>query len=413
MRNRLGKWTRNPKVNLYGCAFFLGVNLTLAIRYTVTDGHELQYVIHWLAVVLLVPATLGWVRRLQQQNGGVFWIPKVKLTRQFPTRKSGPYIAQCGNQEVKVGPGPYWADGFRKPGDLDWEGALKLATEEVVEKYRDGKLRQREDRKTRKRIFKEARRGHRENAAEDPSGAVEGTGFEPGDLPTAAKISRTITAAGGLCAPLPRYATTATSPGLTIHSTHVSLHTEAPDDDATRPPEPDEELDTYTIPVWGFRSWNLLDGGGVPKLGSLNSGRHVWTPGVNVATCQAGYDFQSLRGSVSVSVFMDANPHIPGDQCSCGFYAVRDVFDVPSGIIGGVVGWGKVVDGEKGWRAEKAAVAALLQASWASVEEQQKVEMLAELYNVPICLTLIDLADKTRELAEWMAGDDLLEGTVT
>lgn len=410
MRKRLSEWATNPRNGRWLCLCLVMAvwDLTDAIRYTV-NGRGFLAFYEWGLFVAMVACSVFWARRLREQNGGVLWIPKVKLERQFPTNKSGPYVVWCGDQGVKVGPGPYWADAFRKPGDLDWERALKLATEEVVEKYRVKKLQQRENRKIKRRILKEARRGHRGNATNDPSGAAEGADGEPGGQSPAAGSTNLAFAGGSFT--LSGVASSGLS-NLITGVTHLEFNTEPLDIRTVA--EPDEELDTYTIPVWGFRSWNLL-GGGVPKLGSLNSGRHVWTPGVNVAVCQAAdYEMRSSSGSVAFSIRSSGNwkVHVPGDNCTCGFYAVRDVFDVQPGIIGGVVGWGKVVDGEKGWRSEKAAVAALYRAPWASVEEQQKVEMLAELYNVPVCLTLIDLADKTRELAEWMAGDDLLTGDV-
>lgn len=396
MRKRLREWTRNPKFNLGWCVVFGVWDLVDAIRHTISG--KTGWAIFNCALFAMMVAFGGyWARRLREQNGGVLWIPKVRLRREGDGRE----FAWCGNQYVEVIPRPY---------------GLRRATEEVWFKYRDGKLAQRENRKTRRRILKEARRGHRGNATNDPSGATEGAGNKSGGQPPAKEGA--ITAAGGLCAPIGSITISGVASSglrnLLTGATHLSFPSvtiaTTSDDDTTQPPESDAELDTYTIPVWGFRSWQLLEGG-VPKLGSLNSGRHVWTPGVNVAVCQAGdFELRAMSGScLSVS---SPGLHVPGIRCSCGFYAVRDVFDVQPGIIGGVVGWGKVVDGEKGWRVEKAAVAALYRAPWGSVEEQKKVEMLAEMYNVPVCLTLIDLAEKTRELAEWMAGDDLLTGSV-
>lgn len=425
MRKRLGKfwkWIDKPKFWLVGSVVFGVWDLVDAIWYTVM-GRTGPAVYNWVLVGLMVWCCQYWARRLREQNGGVLWIPKVKLAQQFTNIGRGPWFVHCRNQYVEVGNGPYYQqDPVMKPGHPDWETALEVATEKVVEKYRKGVSLRKAQAKARRRILKEARRGHRGNAEDDPSGAVEGAGNEPGGQPTAAEIAsyassfNAITTAAGFTIPL----FTTASGGLAFQTPVVSQYAITsmgisndpglPDPD----PEPDEELDTYTIPVWGFRSWNLLDGG-VPKLGSLNSGRHVWTPGVNVAQCQAGgYEMKSMAGGLSVTY---PSPHhdrsqVPGADCQCGFYSVRDVFNVQPGIIGGVVGWGKVVDGEKGWRAEKAAVAALFRPPWGSVEEQQKVEMLAEMYNVPVCLTLIDLADRTRELAEWMAGDDLLTGSV-
>lgn len=151
----------------------------------------------------------------------------------------------------------------------------------------------------------------------------------------------------------------------------------------------------FVAPVWGYRGWRMDDSSPVAKLGSYRTGAYTdrsayfWRPGVNVATCNRE---------------KHAATAIPVESCSCGFYALRDPFAVSYGVLGGVVGWGRVIDGEEGWRAEKVAIAALYDR-----RADKLIREIADLYEVPICSSLDDLAVKTNELADWMGGADLLD----
>lgn len=163
---------------------------------------------------------------------------------------------------------------------------------------------------------------------------------------------------------------------------------------------------TYIAPVWGFRGWVLGDGP-IPQLHSYRS-RSTWVPGKNTALCDSYHDPYSRTSTLGCST-------VPGAQCSCGMYAVRDPVAVPQPrdlftVVGGAVGWGRIIDGKHGWRAEHAAVAALYCPPWTNIETRMRLDALAELFDVPLCSTLAELAKATEDLAKWMAGEDLIEG---
>lgn len=169
-----------------------------------------------------------------------------------------------------------------------------------------------------------------------------------------------------------------------------------------------QELDVYTAPVWGFRSWKVTPG--LPVLVSLNQGL-AWKPGRNEAICMNEDSY--VAGSSYSPLACDGN--IPNPYCGCGFYALRDFFDAVSygsggyESVGGVVGWGKVIDGSNGWRAQYAAVAALLALPVIKVKDvseaiASRLQFIANLYHVPLVSTIEDLVDETRKLAEWMEG---------
>jgi hypothetical protein len=173
----------------------------------------------------------------------------------------------------------------------------------------------------------------------------------------------------------------------------------------------DPEL-TVIAPVWGFRAW-ALHGEQLPRLHAQNGGfiadgpGPLWLPGKNGAFCNGGrYVYHRIGGTVPEPC------EVPSATCSCGFYAVRDPFQTYVGVLGGTVGWGKVIDGEEGWRSEFASVAALFCPPWIEGEQRQKLEFVAHHYGVPLCSTLEELAAKTEALANWMAGADLLQEAV-
>ncbi len=113
------------------------------------------------------------------------------------------------------------------------------------------------------------------------------------------------------------------------------------------------------VPVVGFRLCRVeLDESGEPWLTGIGSGSdYRWRPGRNKATCRpmgAGRARKAHR--------------VPGRYCGCGLYACTD----PAALIrtvgpqtdddltlAGVIGGGRVIVHERGWRAEYAKVVAI------------------------------------------------------
>lgn len=97
-------------------------------------------------------------------------------------------------------------------------------------------------------------------------------------------------------------------------------------------------------PVMGWRAWALFRGprGGSLRLQSITGGRTHWRPGETAhATCWR-------------PLFHRA----PAESCRCGLYGSRTVEMLRHAMDGTVVGnvamWGRIVEHERGFRAEYA-----------------------------------------------------------
>jgi hypothetical protein len=107
-------------------------------------------------------------------------------------------------------------------------------------------------------------------------------------------------------------------------------------------------------PLVGWRYWKVTSGG----LASLNVDGGYWPPGApHEATCK-GVPVPTLRG-----------PHVvPCEWCGCGIYAARDLETLKQLVypftdslfrrrriaVGEVALWGRVIEGERGYRAQYA-----------------------------------------------------------
>lgn len=183
----------------------------------------------------------------------------------------------------------------------------------------------------------------------------------------------------------------------------------------------DAELDVVTKPVVGYRFWS--PGSPLPYLISSFNGT-PWKPGRNQAHCFASYETRAKGGAyvVAFTEEWDGAPHDDPNHL-CGLHAVVDPYKSMYGngagtIFGGVVGWGKVVEGPLGWRAQFAQVAAILETpifledvvdrtTIMGSELPTKPGYAAELYGVPLVHSLEALTEKTEQMASWMAGEDL------
>lgn len=100
-------------------------------------------------------------------------------------------------------------------------------------------------------------------------------------------------------------------------------------------------------PIGGFRFCSLEEDGNNLRLTSLGGGSY-WEPGVNVATCRVGRKHSA-----------------PQRACACGFYACLDLTALlktvgpTDEVLCAVIGGGRVVVHERGWRAQYAEIIAL------------------------------------------------------
>jgi hypothetical protein len=107
-------------------------------------------------------------------------------------------------------------------------------------------------------------------------------------------------------------------------------------------------------PVVGWRYWKVTSGG----LASLNVDGGYWPP-------QAPHDAKCRVGPLAVSHAADVVPH---ESCGCGIYAARDLETLKQLVypfldplfrrrriaVGEVMLWGRVIEGSRGYRAQRA-----------------------------------------------------------
>lgn len=125
-----------------------------------------------------------------------------------------------------------------------------------------------------------------------------------------------------------------------------------------------------TGPVVGWRIWGVGPEG---RLRSMNI-PYSWPAGPGRAQCL-----------YSVATHREPPPVL---ACGCGFYAMSSPDDAirlrpefPMTVAGVVLGWGRVIVHETGWRSEWAQIAALLIPPWGTTPIH---EALARSYRVPL-----------------------------
>jgi hypothetical protein len=111
----------------------------------------------------------------------------------------------------------------------------------------------------------------------------------------------------------------------------------------------------YIEPVLGWRVWLVVEHRGALRLGSVLY-PNVWEPRRDMA---AGCDLPSDAGSLHLP---------PHGECTCGLYAAASVTDAISyfdgygqnskrpvyRVVGRVSLWGRIIEGDRGWRASHA-----------------------------------------------------------
>jgi hypothetical protein len=124
----------------------------------------------------------------------------------------------------------------------------------------------------------------------------------------------------------------------------------------------------------GWRSWKPVDTPAGWRLASPLRPGVVWPPDAALtARCMGSRTMDHVVAPV------------PDPRCSCGLYAVRDPTDVVTRgddtLVGCVALWGRVVEGERGWRASQGFPLLLLSPSRVHAGLGRE---LAETYGVPV-----------------------------
>jgi hypothetical protein len=169
-------------------------------------------------------------------------------------------------------------------------------------------------------------------------------------------------------------------------------------------------MDEMIVPdiIGKIEGWRLftLDSSGLKSY----SANYYWKPGVNEATCiSAGQKIQTVwkngpNGKLIEETVM-THTSIPDPDCGCGFWIYKKYetcknkthYNLGNNFFGGlgsftksfyidgmVNGWGKVIEGEDGYRTEFAEIVKLYTHDKMGGAEKNMVVATAQKYNVPI-----------------------------
>jgi hypothetical protein len=132
-----------------------------------------------------------------------------------------------------------------------------------------------------------------------------------------------------------------------------------PEERNTNDMQPAEAAEQLSEPIAGWRTWNLSEDPPTgPLLHPVGPGVDAWWPGQALhARCGA---------NPILSLFRPQHP-APDPSCTCGIYAASSLQALerprpawlPPPVVGTVSLWGKVIEHERGWRAEFAYPARL------------------------------------------------------
>lgn len=142
--------------------------------------------------------------------------------------------------------------------------------------------------------------------------------------------------------------------------------------------------------VTGIRYWTTHgDGRGLRPI--VQGG--CWTPGENEAVCHNYFHRLAMLPTVPNQTRCGLGQYgddlVPSQGCDCGFYAYFDPSAEPpliavNRLVRGVVdGYGRVIVGPRGFRAEKARIVALSRPWWWAADGGWVMQEL-RLYGVPI-----------------------------
>jgi hypothetical protein len=141
-------------------------------------------------------------------------------------------------------------------------------------------------------------------------------------------------------------------------------------------------------PIVGFRQWGTRRGG--LFSGIFVAGRFIPNPALSLVAPRAMPSPWPTTGDRVAKCFAVRGHAAPYRDCRCGYaayYMLPEEPDLPAAqaVWGAVVAWGRVVECERGFRAEYARPVALLDCENPfDRRERKRAAVAAEHYNVPL-----------------------------
>lgn len=141
-------------------------------------------------------------------------------------------------------------------------------------------------------------------------------------------------------------------------------------------------------PLVGFRQWGSRQGG--LYSGIFVAGRFVPNPALSLVAPRTPPSPWPKGGARPAKCFAIRGHEAPHSDCRCGYaglYALPDEPDLPAPetVWGAVVAWGRIVEGERGFRAQFARPVALLDCeNPLDRRKVRRVARAAESYEIPL-----------------------------
>jgi hypothetical protein len=140
-------------------------------------------------------------------------------------------------------------------------------------------------------------------------------------------------------------------------------------------------------PIVGFRQWGIRRGS--LFSGIFVAGRFLPNPALTMVAPRAVPSPWPVGEDRVAKCFAIRGHEAPHRECRCGYaayYALPEVPDLPAAqaVWGAVVAWGRVVECERGFRAQYARPVALLRTeNRFDRRERKRAAVAAELYGIP------------------------------
>lgn len=173
--------------------------------------------------------------------------------------------------------------------------------------------------------------------------------------------------------------------GIVLGGTAAGLELNEPPDGVVLP--------DFTEVMIGWRAWGIVKRGPVHaqgvRLQSVTQKKHLWLPREAMhGTCSGSPKCQKSTPNKVIES--------PGENCGCGLYSAKHLKHLQSmsyhrydaersgmyHVIGPVALWGKIVEGDQGWRAQKGYPQEL----YLPYEAWYLHDALEEAYGVPVKL---------------------------
>lgn len=136
------------------------------------------------------------------------------------------------------------------------------------------------------------------------------------------------------------------------------------------------ELPDSIEPILAIRAWNIFRDGDQYFLSSCFQYNIIWPPKTKLSALCLNDDPWMVSGIKHTAPIKD---------CDCGIYALKKFPNkeelIPwddKSIIGLAFVWGKIIEGDKGYRAQFCKPAALLE------NKHKEIKILAKNYSVPV-----------------------------